>query len=98
MLGGETYGVVVSFEEGIPHTFCTTCSKGNMRYDMVTLTTQLSFYEVSHMMDEMPYVDDFQLIIYGDMWANMICSVGGEIFGGLVLILPLEGKIIPAHG
>jgi len=45
-----------------------------------------------------PYHDDFQLIIYGDVWASMICSIGGEIFGDLVLIFPLEGKLIEAHG
>ena len=50
------------------------------------------------MIEEMPYDDDFQLIIYGDTWASLIYNVGGEIFGGLVLILPLEGKIIAAHG
>ena len=59
---------------------------------MVTLTTHLFPYEVSHMIDDMPYDDDFQLIIYGDIWASMICSVGGEILGDLVFILPLEGK------
>ena len=88
----------VSFEGEFSHTFCTTCSKGNMRYDMVTLTTQLSLYEVNHMMEMIPYDDDFQLIIYGDTGAILICSVGGEIFGGLVLIFPLEGNIIAAHG
>ena len=64
---------------------------------MVTLTTNLSLYEVSHIMNVMPYDDDFQLIIYGETWASLIYSVGEEIFGGLVLILPLEGKLIAAH-
>ena len=96
MLEREANYVDVSFEGEIPHTICTTCSKGSMGYGMVTLTTQLLLYEVNHTMDVMPYDDDFQLIIYGDMWANMICSVGGEIFGYLVLILPLEGKLIAA--
>ena len=98
MLGRETHEVNVSFEGEIPHTICTKCSKGNMGYDMVTLIAHLSLYEVNHMMEEMPYNDDFQLIIYGETWASLICSVGGEIFGGIVLILPLEGKIISAHG
>ena len=94
MLGRETHGVNVSFEGGIPHIFCTTCYKGNMGHDMVTLKTHLSLYEVSHMMEMMPYDDDFQLIIYGDIWASMICSVGKEIFGDLVLIFPPEGNIM----
>ena len=98
MLVRETHGVNVSFEGEIPHTFFTTCSNGKMGYDMVTLIAHFSLYEVSHMMEEMPYDDDFQLIIYGDTWANLICSVGGEIFGGLVLIFPLKGKLIAAHG
>ena len=98
MIGRETHWVNVSFEGEIPHTFCTTCSKGNMGNYMVTLTTHLSPYEVSHMMEEMPYDDEFQLIIYGNTWASLICGVGGEIFGCLFLVLPLEGKLITAHG
>ena len=68
-----------------------------MGHDMVTLTKNMSLYEVSHMMDVMPYVDDFQLIIYGDTWASMICSIGGEILRALVFILPLEGKSFVAQ-
>ena len=97
MLGRETHWVNVSFEGGIPHTFFTTCSKGSMGHGMVTLTTHFSLYEVSHMIDDMPYVDHFQLIIYGDTWANMICIVGGQILGGLVFIFPHEGKYFAAQ-
>ena len=49
------------------------------------------------MMDEMPYDDDFQLNIYGDIWASMICSIEGEILGDIVLILSLEGNLIAAQ-
>ena len=28
------------------------------------------------------------------VWASLICSIGGEIFGDLVPILPLEGNLI----
>ena len=45
----------------------------------------------------MPYDDDFQLITYEENWASLICSIGGEIFGDLDFILPLEGKIIAAQ-
>ena len=64
---------------------------------MATRETHLFPYEVSHMIDDMPYVDDFQLIIFGDTWASMICSVGGEILGDLVFILRLEGKCFAAQ-
>ena len=97
MLGRETHGMDVSFKEGIPHTFFTTCSKGSMGYGMATRATHFFPYEVSHMMDMMPHDDEFQLIIYGDVWASMICRFGGEVFGDLVLTLPLEGKLIVAH-
>ena len=63
---------------------------------MATLITHMSLYEMSHMMEESPYVDEFLLIIYGDTWANMICSVGGEILGDIVFILPHEGKYFAA--
>ena len=97
MLGRETHWVNVSFGGESSYTVFTTCSKGNMGDGMVTRASHLFLYEVSHIMDAMPYDDGFQLIIYGDIWANMICSVGGEIFGDLALILPLEGEIIAAQ-
>ena len=48
-------------------------------------------------MEDIPYHDDFQLIIYEDIWASMICNIGGEIFGDLVLILPIEDNLIAAQ-
>ena len=45
----------------------------------------------------MPYYDEFQFITYELIWASMIYSVGGEILGDLVFILPLEGKYFPAQ-
>ena len=45
-------------------------------------------------MDMMPYEDDYQLISYGDIWARMICSIGGEAFGGPAFIFPLDGNHI----
>jgi len=41
MIGRETPCVDVSFEEEIPHTFCTTCSKGRMGDGMDTRATPL---------------------------------------------------------
>ena len=49
------------------------------------------------MIDWMPYDDDFRLITYEENWASLICSVGGETFGGIVFIFPLEGNIIAAQ-
>ena len=49
------------------------------------------------MIDIMPYDDDFQLIIYGDIWANMIHNVGEDIFEDPIFFLPLEGNIIAAQ-
>ena len=46
------------------------------------------------MMDVMPYDDDLQLTIYGDIWAGMIHNVGEEIFEDPNFFLPLEGNII----
>ena len=54
-------------------------------------------FELSHMIDWMPYDGDFQLITYEIIWANMFHNVGGEILGGLNFILPLEGNIIAAQ-
>ena len=44
-----------------------------------------------------PYDDEFQLITYEMIWANLICSIGGEVLGDLDFILPLEGNIIAAR-
>ena len=44
-----------------------------------------------------PYDDEFQLITYEMIWTSMIHSVGGEIFGGLIFILPLEGNYFAAQ-
>ena len=97
MIGGETHWVNVSSEGENSHTLCTTCSKGSMGDGMATTTAPLFPYEVSHMMDVMPYDDDFQLIIYEMIWANMFHNVGGEILIGLISILSFEGNVIAAQ-
>ena len=68
-----------------------------MRGNVATTTKHLFPFEVSHMIDWMPYDGDFQLITYEVIWASMLHNVGGEILGGLVSIFPLEGNIIAAQ-
>ena len=96
-MGGETHWVIMSVEGENSHTLCTTCSKGSMGDGMATIAAHLFPYEVIHMMNMMPYDDDFQLITYEMIWASLIHNVGGEAFGGLVFILPLEGNFIAAQ-
>ena len=44
------------------------------------------------------YYDDHVLLIMDEMsWANHIIIDGGEILGGLLFILPLEGKNFASH-
>ena len=93
---GETHRGDVSFGEEYLHTFCSTCSKGSMEEDMVTMTRYLFLHEVNHMIYWIPYDDDFQLITYEMIWANLIYKVGGEILGDLDFIFPLEGNTIAA--
>ena len=61
---------------------------------MATTVKHLLLYEVGHGIDRMPYDGDFQLIIYGIVWASMVHNVGEEILGDPVFILPLEGNLI----
>ena len=64
---------------------------------MATVAAHFSLYEEGHRIGWTSYDGDFQLIIYGMVWATLICSIGGEIFGDLILILPFEGKLIAAQ-
>ena len=65
--------------------------------DMATTTKHLFLFEVGHVIDGMPYGDDFLSITYGMIWASLIHNVGEEIFGGLVTLLPLEGNFIASQ-
>ena len=94
---GETHWVDVPFGREDLHSFCSTCSKGSMEDDMVTMFSHFLFHEVSHMIFWIPYDDEFQLITYEMIWANLICSVRGEVLGDLDFILPLEGNIVAAQ-
>ena len=96
MLGRETHWMDVSFGRKYLHIICSTCYKGSMGDNMATTATNVSIYEGGHRIEWTPYDGDFQLIIYGMVWASLICSVGGGIFGDLALILPGEGNIIAA--
>ena len=87
----------VSLEGENSQTLCTTCSRGSMGNGMATTTAHLFHYEVSHMRNEIPYDDDFQIIIYGETWAIMIYSARGDIFRYLVFILSLEGNYFAAQ-
>ena len=64
---------------------------------MATTIAHLFHYEVIHMWNEMPYDDEFQLITYEMIWANMFHNAGGEILRGLISILSFEGNIIVAQ-
>ena len=97
MIGGMAHWLDVSLGGEISHIFCITCFNGSMRGSMATLAKKNFFYEVSHGFDWMPYDDDFQLITYEVIWASMLHNVRGEILGGQVFILPLEGNIIAAQ-
>ena len=56
------------------------------------------YQQQPHMyLQKIPYYDEFQLITYEVIWASLTCNVGGEVFGDLVLILPLEGIIFAAQ-
>lgn len=94
---GETHWEDMPFGEEYLHTLCSTCSKGSMEEDMVTMTSYLFLHEVNHMIDWIPYDDDFQLITYEMIWASLIYSVGGKILGDPDFILPLEGNTIAAQ-
>ena len=96
MVRRETPWLGVSLEGGVSLSFCSECSKRSMIVVTATILVQSFSYEVSHMMDMMPYEDDSQLITCGDVWADMICSTGGEAFGGPTFILPLDGNLIAA--
>ena len=87
----------VSLGEEDSHTFCITCSNGSMGYDMDSIVKKNFLDEVGHRIDWIPYDDQVLFIIYGMVWASLIHNVGGQIFGGLVFILPLEGNIIAAQ-
>ena len=98
MIESETHELGVSFGGEDSHTFCIACSNGSMRGDMATTAKHLfPFVEVGHVIDGMPYGDDFLSITYGMIWASLIHSVGEEIFGDLVFILPLEGNYFVAQ-
>ena len=97
MIGGETHWVNVSLEGEKSHTLCTTCSRGSMGDGMATTEAHFFPYEVIHMRNVMPYDDDFQLITYEMIWANMFHNVGGEILRGLISIFPFEGNVIAAQ-
>ena len=94
--GGEAHWKDVTFGGEDPHNFCSTCSKGSMEEDMVTMTKCLFLHEVNHMIGWIPYDDDFQLITYEMIWASWIYNAKGEILGDLNFILPLEGNTIAA--
>ena len=97
MIGRQTEELDVSFGGEASHTFCIACSDGSMRGDMATIAKYLfPFVEVGHVIDGIPYGDDFISITYGMIWAILIHSVGEEIFGDLVFILPLKGNSIAA--
>jgi len=97
MVGRGAHGLDVSFGGEDPHTFCRTCSNGSMRDDVATIVQNFIHHEVSHEVELIPYDDVFQLITYEMIWASLIYNIGGEIFGDLVFILPLEGNIIAAQ-
>ena len=93
MIGREIHELGVSFGGEDSHTFCIACSNGSMRGDMATTTKKLfPFFEVGHAIYRISYGDNFLSITYGMIWASLIHSVGEEIFGDLVFILPLEGN------
>ena len=96
MIGEETHWLNVFFWEEDSHTFCIACSNGRMGGEMATISKHLFPFEVGHVIDGMPYGDDFLSITYGMIWASLIHSVGEEIFGDLVFILPLGGNCISA--
>ena len=52
--GRETHCMSVSCGGKNPHTFCSACSKGSMRYDMAAILKPLLLHEVSHMSWGMP--------------------------------------------
>lgn len=91
---GETHWVDVPFGREKLHSFCSTCSKGSMGDDMVTMFSQFVFHEVNHMMVWIPYDYEFQITTYEMILASLNCSVRGEIPGDLDFIFPIEGNII----
>ena len=97
MIGGMAHFMDVSLGGEISHIICIACSNGSMREHMATTTKHLFPFEVSHMIDWIPYGGDYQLITYEMIWDNMFHNVGEEILGGLVFIFPLEGNIVAAQ-
>ena len=81
----------------ISHIIFIACSNGSMREYVATTENNLFPFEVSHMIQGMPYDGDFQLITYEMIWDSMFHNVGGEILRVLIFILPLEGNIITAQ-
>ena len=97
VIGGMTHCLDVSLGGEISHIIRIACSNGSMRAHVATTTKKLFPFEVSHMIDWIPYDGDFQLITYEVIWDNMFHNAGDEILGGLVFILPLEGEFIAAQ-
>ena len=98
MIGREIHELVMSFGGEDSHTFCITCSNRSMRGNMATTAKQFfAFIELGHVIEGMPYGDDFISITYGMICAIFIYSIGEEIFGDLFFILPLEGNYFVAQ-
>ena len=97
MIRGMTRWLDVSLWGEISHIVCIACSNGSMREYVATTAKYLFPFEVSHMIDWMPYDGDLQLITYEMIWASTFHNVGGEILGGQIFIFPLEGNIITAQ-
>ena len=97
MVGRETHLLDVSLEgDESLSSFYSACSEGSMMDMLATISGQLHFYEVSHVIGRIPRDDEYELLSITDemMWAILICNVGGEIFGDLNIILPLEGNTL----
>ena len=98
MIGRETHELGVSFGGEDSHTFCIACSNRSMRGNMATTAKHyFAFIELDHVIEGMPYGDDFISITYGMICAIFIYSIGEEIFGDLFFILPLEGNYLAAQ-
>ena len=66
MVGGEIHWWVVSLGKGSPHSFCTTCFHGSMRYCMATMIDHLPLCTLSHMfVGNMPLICTREDFFYG---------------------------------
>ena len=64
---------------------------------VATVAKQFFILKVRHVCDGVPHGDTLLSITYETFWADWFYSIGGRIFGDLILMIPLEGNVLAAQ-